>query len=114
VKVSPLAGDVSPNVGGYITSFKFVAGRSLEEVRSILGLKVGMLDRGAYLYELARLPTISEFNLRGYTQCPDGMPWAGGDWPAGRGVPQWEIAKGIRIDCRLLATISPGMLVALK
>lgn len=51
---------------GYVTSYKFVAGRTLSETERILGLKAGELGRGAYFYELARLPTAEEFVSRGY------------------------------------------------
>lgn len=97
---------------GYVTCFKFVAGRPLQEVELVLGLQKAELQTGAYLYEFMRLPTETEFELRGYSQCPDGKPWtADSTYPAGRGAPQWEVTKDAYIPSRLASVIGPGQTV---
>jgi hypothetical protein len=97
---------------GYITCYKFVAGRTLGEVERLLGLPSAELLPGAYLYEFMRLPTITEFELKGYSQCPDGKPWtAESKYPAGLGVPQWQVARDAYIPSRLAAVIASGTTV---
>ena len=94
---------------GYVTSYKFVAGRTLREAERILGLKPGELESGAYMYELARLPTPEEFYTRGYTQTPAGIPWdPSSQYPIGAGAAQWEIRKNTYIPGRLIAIIESG------
>ena len=100
---------------GYITCYKFVAGRSLEDVERILGLKVGELAGGAYLYEFMRSPSASEFELRGYTQCPAGENWtAASDYPPGLGAPQWEVTREAYIPSRLAAIVDVGGTFVIK
>jgi hypothetical protein len=94
---------------GYITCHKFIIGRSLTEAERILGLRPGELSSGAYLYKFLRLPTIEEFDTRGYTQTPGGLPWQeGGAYPVGAGAAQWEIRRNTFIPTRLVAAIEPG------
>lgn len=94
---------------GYITCYKFVAGRNLHEVEQILGLRPGELAAGAYLYEFLRLPTIDEFDSRGYTQTPGGQPWhAESQYPVGAGAAQWEVRKNSYIPTKLIAAVEPG------
>jgi len=54
---------------GFITCYKFIGGRSLEQAERILGLPTGEFLAGAYMYEFMRLPTADEFELKGYSQC---------------------------------------------
>jgi hypothetical protein len=94
---------------GYVTCYKFVAGRTLGDAERILGLKAGELGGGAYFYELARLPTTEEFATRGYTQTPDGIPWdPSSEYPIGAGAAQWEIYRNTYIPSRLIGIIHPG------
>jgi len=95
---------------GYVTSYKFVAGRTLSEAERILGLKAGELGRGAYFYELARLPTAEEFVSRGYSRRPTAFP---GTRAANTrsGLAQWEIYRNTYIPSRLIAVIQPGQRV---
>jgi len=99
------AGRVVP-VRGYITSAKFVLGRPLDQVESILGLVPGDLAAGAALLRLNRLPAAGEFELRGYTQTPAGEPYAGGAYPPGQGANQWELFADI--PATVLELVSPG------
>ncbi|MEG0244256.1 MAG: hypothetical protein RR726_17640 [Pseudomonas sp.] len=95
-------------VSGYFTSYKFISGRSLTDVERILGFEAGYLQAGAYLYEFCRLPCAEEFELRGYSQCPDGKPWSASSsskYPVGAGAPQWELKRALYIPARLLAVI---------
>jgi hypothetical protein len=88
------AGKVVP-VRGYVTADKFVRGRQLDQVEKILGLVPGDLKNGAVLLRLNRLPLPAEFELRGYTQTPAGLPFAGGAYPPGLGASQWELTADI-------------------
>ncbi len=91
---------------GFVTCYKFVAGRTLGEAESILGLRAGELAAGAYFYEFMRLPTTDEFELKGYSQCPDGKPWKpGSKYPPGLGAAQWRIKKNTFIASRLAAIV---------
>lgn len=79
------------------------------QAESILGLPIGELAAGAYLYELMRLPTSAEFELKGYSQCPDGKPWeAGSKYPPGLGAAQWRVQRNTYIASRLAAIVEPG------
>jgi hypothetical protein len=97
---------------GYITCHKFIAGRSLSEAERIIGLPLGELTGGAYLYEFLRLPAPEEFDTRGYTQTPAGQPWvAGSAYPVGAGAAQWEVRKNTHIPSRLVAVIQFGQVI---
>ena len=61
-----------PPLKGYITQEKFILGRTLKQIESILGFNSGRLAAGAAVYRFTRLPQPHEFELRGYTYLPDG------------------------------------------
>jgi len=106
IKVVSLLRGKLERVVGYITCYKFVAGRSLKEVEKILGLIPGTLAGGAQVYEFLRLPSESEFELRGHTQCPAGEKWTPeSEYPAGLGASQWELKQDAEIPSRLAAII---------
>jgi hypothetical protein len=99
---------------GYITCHKFIAGRTLEEAEQILGFQKGEFGRGAQLHKFLRFPTAEEFDLRGYTQCPDGKAWTpASDYPPGLGAPQWKVRKNSFIPSRIVAVIPPGQTIPL-
>ena len=109
VKVTAIVRHPTLWAEGYITCYKFVAGRTPKEAERILGLRAGELAAGAYLYEFMRVPTVSEFELRGHTQCPAGENWTeASDYPPGLGAPQWEVTKNAYIPCRLAAIVEPA------
>lgn len=94
---------------GYVTCHKFIAGRTLPEVERILGLPTHELSKGAYLYDLLRIPEPDEFDLRGYSQCPDGKPWTpASEYPVGAGAAQWQIRRNTFIPAKIAAIIKPG------
>jgi hypothetical protein len=110
VKVTSIVREPMFWTEGFITCYKFIAGRSLEQVEQILGLKPHELVAGAYLYEFMRMPTADEFELKAYTQCPDGMQWnESSSYPPGRGASQWRVKPNTYIPSRLAAVIEPGM-----
>jgi hypothetical protein len=80
-------------VSGYLTSEKFVRGRSLDQVEKILGLVPGELKSGAVVLKLNSVPRPDQFELRGYTQTPAGHVYTGGDYPPGLGANQWELME---------------------
>jgi hypothetical protein len=97
---------------GYVTCYKFVAGRTLAEAEKLLGLPIGELRGGAYLFEFQRLPREDEFGLRGYTQCPDGKPWTPESaYPPGAGVAQWQVHRNTFVPSRLVSFVGPGEVI---
>lgn len=58
-------------VRGFITQYKFIAGRTLDEIGRSIGYDRGRFLRGATFAILDRLPTVDEFDLRGYSQIAD-------------------------------------------
>ena len=109
VKLTSMLWPPTLRVVGYVTCWKYVAGRTLQEAERILGLKATELQGGAYQYEFNRLPREDEFDLRGYTQCPDGEVWTpSSDYPPGLGAPQWCLRRDAYIPSRLAAVIPPG------
>ena len=94
---------------GFITCYKFIGGRTLSEAEKILGLKHGDLDAGAYMHEFLVLPTEDQFELKGYSQTPDGQNWtAASEYPAGLGASQWRILPNSFIPSRVAAAVKPG------
>src|SRR5579883_1982374 len=59
------------SVTGFVTQYKFIAGRVLGEIGRSLGYDRGRFMRGATFATLDRLPTLDEFNPRGYSQVAD-------------------------------------------
>jgi len=55
-------------VRGCITQEKYIKGRTLSELESILGFHKGRLAKGATIAALLQVPTKGQFNLLGYTQ----------------------------------------------
>ena len=109
VKITALARDPQFWAEGFITCYKFVGGRTLAEAEKILGLKSGELAAGAYLHEFLALPTEDQFELKGYTQTPDGRNWTPrSDYPPGLGAPQWRILPNTYIASRVAAAVPRG------
>lgn len=55
-------------VRGCVTQERYLKGRSLPELERLLGFAKGRLDKGIVVATLIQLPTISQFELLGYTQ----------------------------------------------
>ena len=109
VKITSIERETVFFTEGYITSYKFICGRSLQEAENILGLRPGELESGAYLYEFVRFPTADEFDLRGYTQTPGGQEWGPtSEYPVGMGAAQWEVKKNTYIPSTIMAIIYKG------
>lgn len=109
VKVTAIVRDPMFWTEGFVTCYKFVGGRTLEEAERMLGLPSKELAAGAYFYEFMRLPSADEFELKGYTQCPDGKPWTrDSKYPPGLGAAQWRIKKNTFIASRLAAIVEAG------
>ena len=109
VKITAIVRDPMFWTEGYVTCYKFVGGKTLREAEGILGLPEGELSAGAYFYEFMRLPTANEFELKGYSQCPDGKPWQpDSKFPPGLGAAQWRVRKNSYIASRLAAIVEPG------
>lgn len=99
---------------GYCTSLKYVAGRTPDEMEAILGFKSGTkLQNGADVFRVEPLPTVDQFELRGHSQTPAGVPQINGQivdarYPPGLGVPQWELSGYPQSGLKQLASVAPG------
>jgi hypothetical protein len=58
-------------VSGFVTLKKFLAGKSLQQIESLLGFHQGRLRLGATIAELQSTPSAAEFDLAGYSQVAD-------------------------------------------
>jgi len=116
IKVAPRG--MAPNpayMAGYCTTFKYVVGRTPLEMEQIVGLARGSkLAGGADIFVVDPIPNPSQFELRGYSQCPAGVPTnAPGytphpGYPPGQGAPQWELMGYPQSGLKLLASVLPN------
>ena len=58
-------------VSGFVTLKKFIVGRNLQQIESLLGFHQGRLRLGATFAELQYTPAATEFELAGYSQVAD-------------------------------------------
>ena len=114
VKVLPseLAPDPSRPIG-YCTQLKFVVGRTPLEMERAVGFRDNTkLASGAAIYLVTPLPWEHQFEYRGYSHTPEGIPTnvksAHPDYPPGLGVPQWQLSRHMQSALRPLATVGPG------
>jgi hypothetical protein len=116
VKVAPkgTAPDAS-RTSGYCTTFKYIVGRTPSEIEHIVGLAIGSkLVGGADVFVVDPLPLPTQFELRGYTQCPGGVPTDAPTYvphpgyPPGLGAPQWELSSYSQAGWSRIATVEPG------
>jgi hypothetical protein len=109
VKVIAAGQPASDRVGGYFTQAKYVLGQTPEELEHRLGLPAGELREGAIIQELSSIPRVEEFNLRGYTNTPGGQSYeAGGKYPPGSGIPQWQLREGVTVRANVIGEVGPG------
>jgi len=100
---------------GYCTTLKYVLGRTPAQMEDLVGLKSGSkLAHGAEVFTVAPLPTRGQFKLRGYTQCPGGVPTNDPGYvshplyPPGAGVPQWDLDGVPQSQLVWLASVGAG------
>ena len=55
-------------IRGFVTQYKYLGGRTLFQMESLLGFQSGRLSNGATIATLDRLPTLDEFETAGYSQ----------------------------------------------
>ncbi len=116
VKVCPLGQIPDPGrMTGYCTTFKFIVGRTPLEIEDIVGFARGSkLAIGASIFVVDPLPLPPQFELRGYSQCPAGVPtnWPGYTehpaYPQGAGAPQWELLGYPQSGLKLIASVPAG------
>lgn len=116
VKVAPRG--TTPNAAytaGYCTTFKYIVGRTPAEMEDIVGLAKGSkLAGGADIFVVDPLPTPVQFELRGYTQLPDGVATNSPGYvphpryPPGLGAPQWELSAYPQSGLKRIASVLPG------
>src|ERR1043165_4941238 len=58
-------------VSGFVTLKKFIVGKNLQQIESLLGFHQGRLKLGATFAELQYTPAATEFQLAGYSQVAD-------------------------------------------
>jgi hypothetical protein len=123
------AGGNITRVGGYFTCLRAVRGRTPDEMEDLLGFARGYLGSGAAIFKFTDLPKADEFELRGYSQLPDGETFNGivirrpGQqrpqyldknanaltFIPGTAVEQWTIRKGLELPAVLLERVMPGL-----
>jgi hypothetical protein len=116
VKVTPKGTVPNPSRStGYCTTFKYIVGRTPSEIEQIVGLAIGSkLVSGADIFVVDPLPLPVQFELRGYSQCPAGLPTdAPGyishpGYPPGLGAPQWELSGYPQTGWTKIATVEAG------
>ena len=59
---------------GFFTQALYLRKQPAQEVERRLGYRTGRLHQGYWLMFLTRLPTVDEFEYRGYSQMSDGIP----------------------------------------
>jgi hypothetical protein len=112
VKITPINRDPMFWTEGYITCYKFIGGRPLAEAVQILGLKPIEFVGGAYFFEFTRFPAPGEFELKGYSQCPDGEPWTPeSEYPKGLGAAQWQVKRNTFIPSHIAAIVRAGGMI---
>lgn len=115
VKVMPIGRKPAVSIPvGYCSSVKYVAGRTPAAIENIMGFRLGSkLAAGAEIYVVWPLPTSDQFDLRGYTHTPEGIPTdkkvPHPDYPPGLGAPQWDLARVEQAKhLKWLSTVLPG------
>ncbi|WP_144766554.1 hypothetical protein [Methylobacterium dankookense] len=103
---------------GYFTIWTALAGKDTDEIRKTLGLKDTDLITGAFVYKLLRVPEPHEFEVRGYTTLPDGIPLKAGEktdaagFPAGTGALQYTLVNPV--PAKLVCKLGPGEKLTLE
>ncbi|MBP2293212.1 hypothetical protein [Azospirillum rugosum] len=113
VKVVPRGSPFFGTVAGYVTTIKYVVGRTPGEVEKIVGFaQDSKLKDGMDIYEIVGLPNLHQFDIRGYSQCPAGISTDVMEpdpmYPPGLGAPQWELKRETPMRARHIATVLPG------
>jgi hypothetical protein len=80
-------------VRGYITRERSLLGKTPKEMARLLGFPEYRVANGAKVYALVYLPTNEQFEFKGYTYWPGGIPTGMTESP----VAQWS-AKNAAID----------------
>jgi hypothetical protein len=99
---------------GYCTTIKYLISATPRDMEDRLGFRAdSKLALGADIYLVDPLPAPNQFEPKGYSQLPDGVPQVNGrvlnpDYPPGRGVPQWELHDYPQSALHLLASVLPG------
>jgi len=115
VKASPIG--MVPNAGfsiGYCTSIKYLIGRTPPEIEEAVGLARGSkLAVGADIFVVDPLPLPGQFEMRGYSQTPAGIPVTPATpynpaYPPGLGLPQWELTRYPQSGMRRIASVLAG------
>lgn len=112
VKVVKADRDLGGQAYGYITTEKYVLGKTPAELERILGFRQGAFDQGVKIHPLEEIPKPDQFELRGYSQQPQGLdpanidPDSLADYPPGEGAPQWELTSPIPVGAGV--EVGPG------
>jgi hypothetical protein len=108
VKVITLVSGPPPaRVDGYITQERFLAGKTPNQMRDILGLRPIDLATGARVLALTETLEFTDLENKGYTYLPDGKVYTGGDYPPGSGAGQWRLIK--KTAAKLVEDLLPGV-----
>lgn len=97
VKVAPFGtAPVPDDAIGYCTTFKFIAGRTPEEMARVVGVSPTRFISGAEIFTVFPLPDATEFELVGYAPSFAADPLGYVSHPIYspvRGAPRWDLAR---------------------
>jgi hypothetical protein len=97
VKVAPFGtAPVPDHAIGYCTTFKFIAGRTPEEMARVVGVSPVRFISGAEIFTVCPLPEATEFELVGYAPGDAADPPGYVSHPIylqARGAPRWDLAR---------------------
>lgn len=111
IRVTNPGGAVLTEVSGYIGLITAIAGLTPAEISKCLGLRYEDLSQGAMIYRLNRIPLSTEFEVRGYTTLPDGLPLPAGQtqdaagYRAGWGA--WQVVLISPVPATYMGRLGP-------
>jgi hypothetical protein len=117
VKVLPIGMKPDPSRPvGYCTTLKYIVGRTPAEMEQIVGFAPdSKLVGGADVFIIRPIPDASQFQLRGYSQCPGGVPTDAPGYvshplyPPGLGTPQWDLNGVSQSHLVQIASVQAGL-----
>lgn len=99
-------------VGGYLTYYSEISGKTAKDMEIALGLRHAELAFGAHVYRLAFLPGFEQIEERGYTTLVDGKRLKAGlksdshGYRPGQMLRQFRLRGDVRIPAVHLGTVS--------
>lgn len=81
---------------GYLTVGKYLVGRTPKEIEASLGLRIGSMNSGAWIYKITQIPLAAQYEYELTAEFPDGLAYnpahASSLYPPGaRWAHQWRV-----------------------